>query len=54
MVEGVERVPSVDLELEAVVGSRIEHADGDAIRRLVPEQVDVDSITRTVRELGSR
>src|SRR5438876_1222035 len=42
MIEGVERVASVDLKLEAVVGSRVDDTDGDAVRRLVPEQVDVD------------
>ena len=53
MVEGVERLPSVDLELEAVVASRVEDADRDAARGLVPEQVDIDSVARAVRQLGS-
>ena len=49
MVEGVKRMASVDLELEAVVGSRVGDADGDAARGLVPEQVDIDSAARAVR-----
>src|SRR5438128_12292953 len=53
MVEGVERVVSVDLELEAVAGSRVEYGDSDAARRLLPEQVDVDCVAGAVRQLGS-
>jgi hypothetical protein len=52
MVEGVERVPSVHLELEAFVASRVEDANSDAARVLVPEQVDVDSAAHAVRQFG--
>src|SRR5438128_10718573 len=53
MVEGVECVASVDLELEAAAGARVDDTDSDAARRLVPEQVDVDAVARAVRQLGS-
>lgn len=42
----------LDLELEAVVGSRVEETEGDAVRRLVPEEVDVDAVAGGVRKLG--
>jgi hypothetical protein len=42
MVESVERLAAVDLELEAVVRSLVEDADGDAAAELVPEEAHVD------------
>src|SRR6266508_1927914 len=53
MVESVKRMASVDLELEAVVGSRVVDTDGDAARGLVPEQVYVDSVAGAVSQLPS-
>jgi hypothetical protein len=37
VVEGVERIVAIDLELEAVVRSLVEDADGDLARGLVPK-----------------
>src|SRR5215204_3044560 len=52
VVERVERVAAVDVELEALVRSLVEDADGDHAVGLVPEQVDVDAVACTVRQLS--
>src|SRR5436309_11123146 len=51
MVEGVEGAAAVDLELEGLVGARVNYRDGDASGGLGPEQGDLDPIADPVSEL---